>query len=209
MTRANPATPGSTDRVGGSKETRTSRSGSSPSRAASIWALPRLSMARSWRARRLPCDVRGMSSADGARKRPTWRLPSSTVEPSGSSRERTMIPNPVDPDRVVAARGGRNVIRALPSAPGKSERVGGSTAAHGPASPRTSIANSSTTVPAFLTVTTTEASSPGSTTALDCWSEAMAPIVSRPRRAIRQCRSRGRRRRRQSRGTRSPRSGRR
>ncbi len=96
-------------------------------------------------------------------KDPTWTEPSSTAEPAGSSRDRARNPNARTPDGVDATRGGAKTALASPSAPGNRLRVAGSQAAQAAASPRTSSANSSTTVPVLRTLTVMETDWPGST----------------------------------------------
>ena len=172
---AKAAMPGSTTTAGGLTSNLRLRSASVASISADRRWLPRLSTARSCDPELEPREVRGTSSAYGSRKPPTSTVPSSTADPAGSSRERTRRPKGSEPAGVVAARGGRNTAFAAPSAPGNSDRVGGSTAAHAPASPRTSSVNSSTTLPVFLTLTSMETLWPGSTDTAGVTSVTEAP----------------------------------
>src|SRR4029079_14150246 len=89
--------------------------------------------------------------------------PSSTAEPAGSSRDRARSPNGTRPDGVDAARGGANTTFASPSAAGNRLRDGGASGAQPAESPRTSSANSSTTVPVLRTLMATVTVEPGST----------------------------------------------
>jgi hypothetical protein len=87
------AVPGSAVMPGGRSSNSSSRSGSTALSVPLIGALPRLSMARSCDAPRLPRDVRGASSAKTSLKAPISSAPSSTTDPSGSSFETTWTPN--------------------------------------------------------------------------------------------------------------------
>jgi hypothetical protein len=77
--------------------------------------------------------------------------------------------------RMPAARGGLNTALAVPSAPGNSETDPGSTTAQPAASPRTSRTNSSTTVPVFRILISTETAWPGSTVTAGVTSVTEAP----------------------------------
>ncbi len=147
--RANPAVPGPTARSSGLNLKLSCLSWSPALRDACMAALPRLSTATSWVPRRLPREFRGMSSAVASANAPMATVPSSTVDPCGSSRDWTRTANGMSPARVWAVRGGRNVTATISSWPGNSRTIGGADVAHGPASPRTSTVNSSTTCPVF------------------------------------------------------------
>ena len=69
------------------------------------------------------------------------------------------------------------VTLAWPSAPGKSEIVGGSTVAQAPLGPTTSNVNSSTTVPVLRRRRSTDASWPGSTRMTGTASVTIAPTA--------------------------------
>src|SRR5690349_13868683 len=106
---------------------------------------------------------------------PTWTDPSSTAEPAGSSRDRARRPNGTTPDGVEAAFGGVNTAWASPSAPGNRLIVAGWQTAQAAASPRTSSANSSTTLPVFRTRTVMVTDWPGSTATAGVTSVTEAP----------------------------------
>ena len=80
------------------------------------------------------------------------------------------------PERVVASRGGRKRTVAVPSAPGKSEMLGGWTSAHSPAGPSTEKTELVDDGSVLRTVTTQVATPPGSTSSACGSSEAAAPI---------------------------------
>ena len=138
--------------------------------------LPRLSSASWARALMLPREVRGISSAKVSWKAPTSTTPSSTMEARASSRERTRTAKGMALAWMLETRGGLNRIRAVASAPGKSESVEGSTMAQPAESPRTSRVNWSTTVPELRTRISQDVSPPGWTVAAFVVRVAVAPM---------------------------------
>ena len=161
--RAIPTAPGSTIVAAGVVLNVSSRSGSEPATVASTGMLPRLSTGTSWLAPNRPCDVRGLTSAEVSLNGPISSVASSTTEPDGSSFEAARIPSACGPGWVDHSRGGRMTKVAVPSLPGKRDRLAGSIVVQPAASPSTSRLNWSTTVPVLRIVTTPRTSPPGST----------------------------------------------
>ena len=91
----------------------------------------------------------------------TVTRPSSTVPPRGSASGATRMPNGSVPARGSDARGGANTIRVSPSAPGNSDRDGGSTRAQPAVGPTTVTSNRSTIEPVFRRRSKTTAWPPG------------------------------------------------
>src|SRR6266536_2001280 len=176
LTAAKPAAPGGTSRTAGETWKASRPSGSLAARCTTTGWLPRLSNARLWRANWRPCDVRGTSSAVVSANGRTSTTASTTASPPGSSREAALTANGTGPARTPMERVGWKVTRAVPSASGNSDSVGGSTEAHAAASPRTLKVNWSTTVPVLRTFSSQLTWAPGSTATVSASRLAVAPM---------------------------------
>src|SRR5204863_9041281 len=127
-----------------------------------VGRLPLLSIATWCLPLRRPVDCFGTSSTWTSLNGATSIVPSATVEPGGSSREMTRIPNGTTPAGTSGDFAGANVIATSMSAPGSRLTSLGSTVVHSVQLPTTSIVYWSTTCPVLRTSIVADVVDPGS-----------------------------------------------